>query len=243
MKRQNKDGRPIYSDKIWYHIVENGKKLQKLAYEESNRKPNLFYKILTSDQGKNGIVFVDIRGTDVMPIWEEPNPIVYKNDNLAFNDFMKEVVKINGLGVSIRFSYFDTCEPEGWGFFLNKIPSGFCKRCGKNIIDEVDWNILEGGAYSTKITENPYNLKIEVNHCNICKKMEYSKQEYRHTCLKVADLCELCGEKEAELTHHITYEPAKTIRLCRSCHGVLHKKEFPNPIWKEKRTPQKKTPT
>lgn len=26
----------------------------------------------------------------------------------------------------------------------------------------------------------------------------------------------------------------KTIRLCRSCHGVLHKKEFPNPLWEER---------
>lgn len=239
MKRQNKDGRPIYSDKVWYYLVDNGKKLQKLGYKESFNKPNLFFKILTSDQGNNGIIFVDIRGTDIIPIWDEPDPIVYKNNSLAFIDFMKEVVKIRGLGVTIRFSYYDSCEPDGWGFFLNKIPSGYCKRCGKNIIDEVDWNILQDGAYNAKILENPYNVRIEVNHCNICKKMEYKKKEYKEKCLKVADLCEICGVKNAELTHHITYNPAKTIRLCRSCHGVLHKKEFPNPIWKEKRKVQR----
>ena len=75
MRRQNKDGRPIYSDKIWYQMVENGKKLQKLGYEESTKKPNLFYQILTSNQVNNGIIFVDIRGTDVIPIWEGPDPI------------------------------------------------------------------------------------------------------------------------------------------------------------------------
>lgn len=220
-------------------MVENGKKLQKLKYQESINKPNLFYKVLTLNQENKGIIFVDIRGTDVIPIWEDPDPIVYKNEYLAFNDFMKEVVKIKGLGVSIRFSFYDSCEPDGWGFFLNKIPSGFCKRCGESIIEEVDWTILEGGAYSKRLPENPYNLKIEVNHCNICKKMEYAKQEYREKYLKNADLCEICGVKNAELTHHITYKPAKTIRLCRSCHGVLHKKAFPNPIWKEKRNKQK----
>ena len=240
MKRQNKDGRPIYSNNIWYQMVENGKKLQKLGFEESINKPNLFYKIITSEKGKNGIIFVDIRGTDVIPIWEEPDPIIYKNESLAFNEFMKEVVKLKGSGVSIRLSYYDSCEPEGWGFFLNKIPNGFCKRCGKNIIEEVDWTILQYGGYNAKIQENPYNINIEVNHCTICKKMEYTKQEYKNKCLKVADICELCGEKEAALTHHITYKPAKTIRLCRSCHGVLHKKEFPNPIWKEKRKIKKK---
>jgi len=240
MIRQNKDERPIYSDKIWNQMLVNGEILKKLEYEESINKPNLFYKCLTSNQDKNGIIFVDIRGTDVIPIWEEPDPIVYKNDNLAFIDFMKEVVKLKGSGVSIRLSYYDSCEPEGWGFFLNKIPSGFCERCGKNIINEVDWTILQGGAYNPKVQQHLINIKIEINHCNTCKRMEYTKQEYRKKCLKIADLCELCGEKEAELTHHITYNPVKTIRLCRSCHGVLHKKEFPNPLWKEKRKIPKK---
>ncbi|MFX1258157.1 MAG: hypothetical protein ACFFAN_09880 [Promethearchaeota archaeon] len=240
MIRQNKDGRPIYSDKIWYQIVENGKKLQNLGYEESIIKPNLFYKILTSNQGKNGLIFVDLRDTDVIPIWDEPNPITYKNDHLAFNDFIKEVVKINGLGVRLRFSFYNKYEPDGWGFFLMEIPSGYCKRCGKDILNEVDWAILQDGVYNAKIQENLIDINIEVNHCNICKKMEYAKQEYREKCLKIADLCELCGKKNAELTHHITYDPPKTIRLCRSCHSVLHKKDFPNPIWKEKRISQKK---
>ena len=240
MNRQNKDGRPIYSDKIWSQIQENGAILQKLGYTESINKPNLFYKQLTFNQDQNGLIFVDLRGTDFIPIWEDPDPIVYKNDALAFIDFFKEVVNLKGSGVPIRFSFFDSCEPEGWGFLINKIPSGFCKRCGKNIINVVDWTILEGGAYNPKVQGNVIDVKIEINHCKICKKMEYAKREYRNNCLKRADKCEICGEKNAELTHHITYKTAKTIRLCRSCHGVLHKKEFPNPIWKEKRKVQVK---
>ncbi len=235
MIRQNKDGRPIYSDKIWNQMVENGEILQKLEYKENINKPNLFYKCLTSNQNKRGDINVDIRGTNVIPIWEDPDPIVYKFDNLAFIDFMKEVVILKRSGVTIRFSFYDNCEPDGWGFFLKGIPSGYCKRCGKDIINEVDWTILQNGAYNIKIQENLVNINIEVNHCNICKKMEYLKQEYRKNCLKIADVCEICSEKKAELTHHITYNPAKTIRLCRSCHGVLHKKEFPNPLWEEKR--------
>ena len=235
LKRQNKDGRPIFSDKIWNKMLENGAILQKIGYKESFKSPNLFYKGFPSEQGKNGTIFVDLRGTDFIPIWEDPDPIVYKFDNLAFIDFMKEVVKLKGSGVTIRFSYYDSCEPEGWGFFLDEIPSGYCKRCGKNIVNEVDWTVLENGAYNAKIHENLMIINIIVNHCNICKKMEITKQEYREKCLKNADLCELCGEKNAELTHHITYKTAKTIRLCRSCHGVLHKNEFPNPLWEEKR--------
>lgn len=125
MIRQNKDGRPIYSDYIWNQIHESGEILTKLEYEESINKPNLFYKCLTSDQDKNGIIFVDLRGTKVIPIWEETDPIVYKNDNLAFADFLKEVVNLKGSGVPIRFSFYDKCEPDGWGFFLKEIPSGY----------------------------------------------------------------------------------------------------------------------
>jgi len=66
-------------------------------------------------------------------------------------------------------------------------------------------------------------------------KMEYSKQNYRKECLQIADLCEICDKNKAELTHHIRYNPPKTIRLCRSCHSILHKKSFPNHLWKEKR--------
>ncbi len=44
MIRQNKDGRPIFSDHIWNQIRENGEILQKLGYDESFNKPNLFYK-------------------------------------------------------------------------------------------------------------------------------------------------------------------------------------------------------
>lgn len=99
---------------------------------------------------------------------------------------------------------------------------------------------MQDGAYSTKLQEGLVDVNIEVNHCKICKKMEYAKQEYRKKCLKSSDLCEICREKKAELTHYIIYKLAKTIRLCRSCHGVLHKKEFPNPVLKEKRKAQKK---
>ena len=44
MKRQNKDGRPINSDKIWKRMLWIGSNLEKIGYQESNKKPNLFYK-------------------------------------------------------------------------------------------------------------------------------------------------------------------------------------------------------
>jgi hypothetical protein len=101
------------------------------------------------------------------------------------------------------------------------------------MVTSVEWSILEediNNLFSKRIDPN-----IEINYCNICKKIEYSKRDYRLKYLTHSKLCEICSKKEAELDHHITYNPPEIIRLCRSCHGKLHKKDFPNPIWKQKR--------
>ena len=73
---------------------------------------------------------------------------------------------------------------------------------------------------------SPY---IEIGYCKTCRKIEYSKWEYwskYRKDFKNNKKCELCLEKDGELDHHITYNPATIIRLCRSCHGKLHKKRF-----------------
>ena len=34
----------------------------------------------------------------------------------------------------------------------------------------------------------------------------------------------------------IRYDPEVIIKLCRSCHGRVHAKGFPNPIWKQRKS-------
>ncbi len=233
MIRQNKDGRSIYSDKIWQKLMETGEILKQLAYSESFNKPNLFYKSIEGD-----CIFADLRGTLDVPIWEDPRPLVYKSKTFDFNSFMKEVVRLNRSGCDPRGSFYDMCEPDGWGFLLDngEIPTGYCKRCGKDIIDNVNWDILLEDIYS--LYEKGTDYYLELNYCNICRRIEDSKKKFRSQNLKSMNLCELCERKEAELTHHITYDPPKTIKICRSCHGKIHKfgNNFPNPLWKEKRS-------
>lgn len=66
LKRQNKDGRKIFSDKVWKQMKEIGQNLERIGYRESKKTPNFFYKSI-SDNGENGVIFVDIRGTDIIP--------------------------------------------------------------------------------------------------------------------------------------------------------------------------------
>jgi len=238
MIRQNKDGRPIYSDKIWNQISETGRILEKLGYRESKNKPNLFYKtILISNHEKEGAVFVDIRGTDIIPIWEDPRPIAYPSKGLPFQKYIKEVVYLKRSGCSIRLTFYDKFEPDGWAFLLDDIPSGYCLRCGKDILNECEWEILKEGIYNKKLTEENLDLVIEVKYCKICKKIEYAKKTFRNEYLKSQKLCELCRKNESTIEHHIKYNPPKIIEICNSCHGKIHNfgKNFPNPLWKDRR--------
>lgn len=240
MIRQNKDGRPIYKDWVWFRMVETGKKLRKLGYEESRTKLNLFYKpinteVKSKDRKYNivkGAVFADLRGTDIIPIWSDSRPLIYFTD-LPFNIFIPEFILLERSGCSPRVSFYDDCEPDGWMFGLDGIPSGFCKRCGVEIIDEVDWEILRKDfieLYSQGIDQN-----LEVQYCETCRKIEYSMRDYRLQHYEDFKSCQLCGTKEGQVRHHINYNPEKIIRICRSCHGKIHHKGFPNPLWKERR--------
>jgi hypothetical protein len=233
MLRQNKDGRPIYSEKKWQKLQEAGEILIQLGYKESYNKPNLFYR-----QISGGIVFADLRGTEIVPIWDDIRPLIYKSENLDFNRFMKEVVKLKRSGCDPRGSFYDMYELGGWGFVLDdsKIPVGYCKRCGRDIIDIVKWDILLED-YNIIYTKG-IDLDLELNYCPICRKIESSKKEFRSENLKSMNLCELCEKNKAEIIHHITYNPSKTIKICKSCHGKIHKfgKYFPNPLWKDKKS-------
>jgi hypothetical protein len=240
MIRTNKDGRLIYKDRIWERIVRTAQKLRKLGYRESRKKPNLFYKPIeaevSSEQEKlkkvKGAVFADLRGTKIVPIWDDPRPLIYYK-SLPFNSFMHEFIKLKRNGCSPRVSFYEKYEPGGWLFGVDEVPNGFCNRCGEDIMNSIDWNILREDF--SELYREGVDMNIEVNFCEICREMEYSVKTYRLKYYEDYKLCELCGKKKAKVNHHITYDPERILRLCRSCHGKVHKKEFPHPLWKQKR--------
>ena len=70
MQPFDKFGKPIYSY-IFHQMKEHGEKLISLGYQET-REANLF--ILRNPS----VVFMaDMRGTQYMPIWKDPRPVVY----------------------------------------------------------------------------------------------------------------------------------------------------------------------
>ena len=150
MIRENKDGRPIFYDSIWNKIINIGKKLIKLGYKETEKKPNLFYKPIKTEKNSKddktvqvkGVVFADLRGTGFVPIWDDPSPLFYSLD-LPISVFLPEFILLVQSGCSPRVSFEEECESGGWMFGLDELPSGYCKRCGENILSEVNWEILK----------------------------------------------------------------------------------------------------
>jgi len=94
MKRENRDGKRIFSEKVWNQMCIIGNLLCNQGYNESVRKPNLFYKKInykSNKKEKQGFIFSDLRGSKLFPIWEDPSPNLYFQE-LTYGLFVKELI-------------------------------------------------------------------------------------------------------------------------------------------------------
>ena len=182
MKRQNVDGRSIYSDKVWQRMLRLGHNLEQIGYQESKKKPNLFFKSVDDNEEK-GVMFADLRGTSFVPIWDDTRPITYSLE-ISFKRYIKEVILLERNQCSPRTTFEQDSEAEGWAIDIG-IPDGYCKGCGKDIIHEADWDLLEEGIFNEKIKKNEgIEWIVEVVFCEDCKVQEvliknFLKEEYK----------------------------------------------------------------
>ena len=102
---------------------------------------------------------------------------MWKSKTLPFKYFLPEFIGLKRAGCAPRVSFYDKCEPGGWMFGLNKIPSGYCKRCKEDIINKVDWEILKKDFF--KLYRKGIVQNLEVNYCETCRKIEYAMRKYR----------------------------------------------------------------
>jgi len=229
MIRQNIDGRSIYSYQVWCEILKSGEKLKQLGYKESYNKPNLFYKPI----GENGVIYADLRGNDWIPLWEDSGLNVYYYGDLPYHIFLNELILIQRAGCHIS-SFNDDFER----FSFRTLPNGYCKTCQKDILPSIKWDVLS--------EEKGISTNIELLYCDECKLVQYEQKKIREELKQFQNdkrhTCRLCGTIKVELlTHHITYEPEEIMKVCRSCHGIIHACSFPNYLWKQKKPkPEKK---
>jgi hypothetical protein len=200
-------GRPIKSY-IFKQLQNIGITLENFEWRESKNKPNLFYKTFNKVT-----VFADMRGTEVIPIWEEPYPYIYaisgfedwerrKAIRLALRDFE------NG-EIEHRSSFYDTSEPDGLFFGPeDEQADGFCKMCEAEIIAE--------------------DMRTALFCSDHCDKAYAQLKEMRRENQENVTKCVLCGKplgafNSDTILHHIQYEPSeKIVHVCRSCHRKIH---------------------
>ena len=208
MKREDKFGRRIFSDNIWNEMLATGQKLTKIGYRESRKKPNLFFT-----KTEQSVFFADLRGTEIVPIWDDPRPLFYwqfdgKLPAWKYRRLVKEeLMRLGTNGCPCRLSFEVTNNPifENTSVFIDEEHlifgwnDGFCRNCGKDFQDE--------GELCSKECEEKFREKLK-------------------------EVCEVCGEKIEllkEVRHHVSYSPEKVILVHASCHNKIHKTDlFPH---------------
>ena len=206
MKPIDKFNRPIYPQ-IFSILKRYGDELLTLGWAESANKNLLFFKKFNDE-----IVFADMRGTEVVPIWDDPCPLIYtssKQEAWKRRRVIRYAIQELDYGnIPHRFSFYQTGELEGlFADEADNLADGQCKTCR----NEIDYD----GLFCSAKCETTFNQ---------IKKARERRYEVK---------CRICGKKldwgSDRIEHHIDYEEDKTIDVCRSCHASIHahNKEHP----------------
>lgn len=222
MKSVDKFGNKIY-EKTWRIIRNQGEQLFMEGWKESRRNPNLFYKSFESYR-----VFADMRGSDVIPIWDDPRPLLYirgyamdtshfavKYPELYNTNCKDEFVLLRHvppkirdsiigdfrrMGMKFRLSFYEEAEPDEFG----KFEIHTCLNCDSLLkTSELKW--------CSEQCKNEGLAELKSCALSYCQDLP---------------VCVLCNKKipiQSVHVHHITYFPEKTIPLHASCHLRLHK--------------------
>lgn len=177
--------------------------LLRSGYKEAKDKKNLFYR-----KNELGCFFADMRGTSMVPIWQDSRPLFYysfkkEGANWGKRRLIKqELENLFKEGCVCRLSHespIDNEEFEGTSSFYHEDDGifiwddGYCKYCGKDFQGE--------GSFCSP--------------------------ECKTKCLdELKKSCSVCNEKMDFYTgikHHISYFPEKIVFVHLKCHNKIHK--------------------
>jgi len=205
MRPVDKFGHPIYP-KTFRVLQQYGQLLTQKGYRESYKSPNLFVK-----QQPQMVFFADMRGTEGMPIWDDPSPLFYSQSEIPedwrHNRRLKaEVLELWQAGIPVRFSFEGTpfrgstgiSEPDR----IIDVDDGFCHHCGKDM--------QQDGAYCSPECEKASTLSY-CDHCQVCGRPVSNWLGTKYE------------EVAREQQHHVSYKPQEVVRVCPSCHAKIHR--------------------
>jgi hypothetical protein len=193
--------------------------LIKADYREAREKPNLFYF-----KTENATFFADMRGTQMVKIWEDPVPLVYATFVEHFAHWRKrrlikeELRRLESIGCRWRVSFYEECEPGGL-FFEDE--DGFCKECGSDFQGPGLYcsSSCEAQAERRQLIEGISNLQT----CEVCKRRIAPDRSFRSKAKEIAGV----DLAYRSIEHHVSYPTEMTIVVCVDCHNKIHHTKDP----------------
>ena len=221
MEPVDKFGREI-NLQIFNRLSNIGLKLNVLGYKESKQKPNLFYR-----KFEGGLIFADMRGTNMIPIWECPEPLIYLKFDSNIQEWQQVRIKekefrlLNDNIIPWRLTYE---EDERWmDWDIEKVhwhnryddSDGFCKFCGKDMKNN-DYFCSEKCKQSVIKRQLARQINNSDEFCYVCKTKKISSKK------EIKEIFDI-DLPNVLLNHHVSYFPENTIPVCRKCHNLIHK--------------------
>ncbi len=205
--QEDRYGRPMYPstcDRVWRF----GRGLEEMGFRQARTKPWLFVR-----QTPHGPVFANLGSTSIVPIWEDPTPMIH-HQLRAPRWLIRKVLRqfqdeFDAHEVPYRYSFYQTSEPGGLWFPVSDEepldaaddssgPDGYCHRCGAELL-------------------------VGTLFCEDCERA--ADEELRVECEACRDRFEL----RDIVVHHVSYSPERTVTVCRSCHLRIHRsKVYPH---------------
>lgn len=205
---EDKFGRPMYP-RTRLAVWRCGRELERMGFRQASWKPWLFVR-----QTPLGPVFANMGGTGVVPIWEEPLPMIHhqlRGENWRVRKVLRQMHdELDAAEVPYRYSFYQTSEPGGLWFPIPgeepvdtadnfSGPDGYCHHCGTELL-------------------------VGELLCDDCTLLPDAPGRFT---------CEACRDgfpAEAMVVHHVRYAPpVRTVRVCRSCHLLIHRtNQFPD---------------
>ena len=239
-------GRTI-SPQIVSKLNSYSRKLTNLGFRESKKKKWLFYMYLNLDHpsGDDLTVFVDFRGSEVMPIYELTCALVYVSDLGEFrieateNDTAFIIdkglltwTKWNGFGASPSDtqSYISSFIREYLSFHNIPTRETFDQFSVKREkyeefhdtdADKLERKVRDASEYFEEYSNaiKRFSKKEQWEKCRICSKIGIPSG-YWASAIKGWE------EEGVRLElHHVSYIPEIVIPVCKSCHSEIHYSE------------------
>ena len=170
MEPLDKFGNQIYP-KTYNKMLGYARVLKAHGYTESLKKANLFYR--KGAEGVFVIFFADMRGTDSVPIWEDPSPLLYAQ----FSDGMPGWKQR-------RLLEREYLELRTGRLSFNEGGNGYCVVCGKDFQDE--------GLFCSKQCEEAYHDFWKIR-CKVCgKELTWDQAVEHHLSYKEDKTITVC---------------------------------------------------